>query len=95
MDRAVKYHPATPPNAMYSIGFDTTGNFDHMRRATAAGIHAVFHPIPAERAVVITGATINATTAGRMPLKIAVRVGFEVIVSGVRNMAMALSLIHI
>ncbi len=45
--------------------------------------------MPDARAVVTTGATISATTTGRIPLKTAVRTGFPVMVSGVRNMAMA------
>ena len=74
---------------MYRMGFDTTGHLLHMNNATTAGIHAVFKPMPAERAVVNTGAIINATTTGLMPLKMAERVGLFVISSGVRNIAMS------
>ena len=74
---------------MYRMGFDTTGHLLHMNKATAAGIHAVFQPMPAERAVVNTGAIISATTTGLMPLKMAESVGLLVISSGVRNIAMS------
>lgn len=75
------------PITMYKIGFDIRGNFDHISKATDAGIITVRQLIPAALAEVKTGAVINATTAGRMPLNIAVMVGFEVIISGVKNIA--------
>lgn len=37
---------------------------------TAIGIHKVFHVIPADFPMPMRGAAINATTAGRIPLKI-------------------------
>lgn len=77
------------PTTIHRMGFDTTGHLLQMSRATAAGIHRVFQLIPAVRADVITGAIIRATTAGRIPLKILTRVGFVLIFSGVRNMAIA------
>ena len=58
-----------------------------MSKATATGMSTVLRLMPADLAVVITGAIISATTAGRMPLKIAVRVGLFLIASGVRKMA--------
>lgn len=70
------------------MGFDTTGQPDHISNATAMGIMAVRHVIFAALADVITGATIKATTAGRIPLKMALTCGFSFIRSGVRNMAM-------
>ena len=63
------------------------GSFDHISRATATGIQTVFQFIPADRADVITGATIRATTTGLIPLKIADMTGLLVIRSGVRNIA--------
>lgn len=56
--------------------------------ATTIGIQKVFRFNPAARAVVITGAMISATTAGRIPIKIAVKVLLDLMVSGVRKMAM-------
>ena len=79
---------------MYSIGLDTTGSFDQMASATTTGIHSVRHDSPAARAEVMTGVTISATTTGRMPLKIAVSVGLDVMVSGVRNIAIASIIIN-
>ena len=73
---------------MNMIGLEIIGNFDHISKATTTGIHAVDHPILAALAEVMTGAIISATTAGRIPLKIAVNVGLLVINSGVRNIAM-------
>ena len=71
------------------MGFEITGNLDHMATATNTGIHNVRHVMPEAFAELMTGATISATTTGRMPLNIAERVGLDVIVSGVRNIAIA------
>ena len=60
-----------------------------MSNATATGIIIVFFPILAARAVVITGAMIKATTAGRMPMNILLMISLFLIVSGVRNMAIS------
>ncbi len=49
----------------------------------------VFKFIPADFAVVSTGATINATTAGLMPLNILLIISLFYMVSGVRNIAIA------
>ena len=62
---------------IHNIGFDTMGSFDHISTATHMGIHAIFHPMPADLAEVNTGARIRATTAGRMPLKMDVSVGLK------------------
>ncbi len=70
---------------MKRMGFEITGNLDHMATATNTGIHNVRHVMPEAFAELMTGATISATTTGRMPLNIAERVGLDVIVSGVRN----------
>lgn len=70
------------------MGLDTIGSFDHMSRATATGIATVFHPILAARADDITGATMSATTAGRIPMNMLDRVSFSFMRSGVRKMAM-------
>ena len=51
------------------------------------GMATVFHPIFAARAVVITGAMISATTAGRMPINIRLITWLFFIVSGVRKIA--------
>ena len=69
------------------MGLLTHGSFDQISRATAAGIQTVRQFIPAERAVVITGATIRATTAGRIPRNIAATTGWFSMRSGVRKMA--------
>ncbi len=45
-------------------------------------MNTVFHPIPADFADDITGATIKATTAGRIPLNIAEIVSLFFIRSG-------------
>ena len=82
-------HPATAPETMKRMGFEITGNLDHMATATNTGIHNVRHVMPEAFAELMTGATISATTTGRMPLNIAERVGLDVIVSGVRNIAIA------
>lgn len=74
---------------MKRMGFEITGNLDHMATATNTGIHNVRHVMPEAFAELMTGATISATTTGRMPLNIAERVGLDVIVSGVRNIAIA------
>lgn len=63
--------------------------FDQMSREIAIGIQAFFHDIFADFAVVNTGDRISATTAGRIPLKMRVSVSLFLIVSGVRNIAMA------
>ena len=60
-----------------------------MSNATAMGMATVFQVMPAERAVVMTGATISATTAGRIPLKIRDTIALFLITSGVRKMAIA------
>ena len=65
------------------------GIFDQISNATDTGIRIVRQLIPAALADVKTGAIINATTAGRIPLKIAVIVGFDLIISGVRKIAIA------
>ena len=65
------------------------GIFDQISNATDTGIRIVRQLIPAALADVKTGAIINETTAGRMPLKIAVIVGFDLIISGVRKIAIA------
>ena len=49
----------------------------------------VFRLIFATFAVVSIGAMMSATTAGRIPLNIALRVGSFLIVSGVRKIAIA------
>ena len=74
---------------MYKIGFDTTGHPDHINSATATGMTAVAHPILAAFAALITGATINATTAGRIPRNMLSTVALVLMKSGVRNIAMA------
>ena len=72
---------------MYNIGFERIGIFDHISKATDTGIATVFHPILADRAEDITGATIKATTAGRIPINILDNVSLLFIRSGVRNIA--------
>ena len=57
--------------------------------ATRRGIQTVFHPIFAALAEVSTGAMIRATTAGRIPIKIDEITRLFLIMSGVRNMAIA------
>ncbi len=74
---------------MYKIGLDRTGIFDHMSNATDMGMAAVFHPMLAALADDMTGATINATTAGRIPIKMFERVSLFFMRSGVRNIAIA------
>ena len=56
-----------------------------MSSATAMGMMTVRQVMPAARAVVITGATIRATTAGRMPLKMLVSVALPLMVSGEKH----------
>ena len=63
--------------------------FDQMSREIAIGIQAFFHDIFADFAVVNTGDRISATTAERIPVKMRVSVSLFLIVSGVRNIAMA------
>lgn len=60
-----------------------------MSSATASGIQTVFHVSPAERADVMTGAMIRATTAGRIPMNIADMTLLFFIMSGVRKPAIA------
>ena len=52
------------------MGFEIHGNFDHISRATTTGIQSVYQPSFIDFADVITGATMRATTAGRMPRNI-------------------------
>ena len=74
---------------MYKIGLDRTGIFDHMSNATDMGMAAVFHPMLAALADDMTGAIINATTAGRIPIKMFESVSLFFMRSGVRNIAIA------
>lgn len=69
------------------MGLETMGSFDQINKAVTIGIATVFHPIFAARAEVMTGAIINATTAGRIPLNIELIVSLFLIKSGVRNIA--------
>ena len=78
-----------PPRTIYSIGLDTTGNFDQMSNATAMGIITVFQLSLAALAADSTGATIRATTAGRIPLNTGDNMELFLIISGVRKIAMA------
>jgi hypothetical protein len=73
---------------MYRIGSEAKPMPNEIIVATTIGIQKVFRFNPAARAVVITGAMISATTAGRIPIKIAVKVLLDLMVSGVRKMAM-------
>ena len=73
---------------MNSIGLDTIGQSDQISKAMASGIKKFLRLIFDAFAVVNTGARIRATTAGRMPINMRVRVSLFFIVSGVRNMAM-------
>ena len=82
-------HPAIPPRMIYRIGFDTNGSFDQIISATAIGIQTVFQVIRADLAVVMTGAMMSATTAGRIPRKIEEITLLFWIRSGVKNTAMA------
>ncbi len=59
-----------------------------MSAATANGIHTVFQRSLAAFADVKTGATIKATTAGRIPMKMDEITRLFFIRSGVRKMAM-------
>lgn len=74
---------------MNTIGLERYGISDQMKNAITIGIQQLRNDILAERAVEKTGAIIRATTAGRIPLKMLVSVSFSLIVSGVRNMAIA------
>ena len=74
------------PKTIHNIGFEITGSFDQMAKATTIGIQTVFQPILADWADDNTGAIIKATTAGRIPLKILLSTLFDLIKSGVRKM---------
>ncbi len=82
-------YPTAPPNMINRTGLEINGMSDQIRRAINSGMIKLRLLTFADLAEVNTGATINATTAGRMPMNMLVRVWFCLIVSGVRNIAMA------
>ena len=51
----------------------------HIKTTTAIGIIIVLYVIFADFAILHKGAAISATTAGRIPLKILLTVGFDLI----------------
>lgn len=76
------------------IGFEIMPQLSEIIKAATAGIHMVVILSFAALAVVITGAMMSATTAGRIPMNMLLSARLPLIVSGVRKIAMASMMIN-